>query len=46
MSSENTNSEYAVEANGLGKCYQIYDKPSDRLKQMLVRGRKHYYKEF
>lgn len=49
MSSENTthdNTEYAIEVNGLGKCYQIYDKPSDRLKQMLVRGRKQYYKEF
>lgn len=39
-------SEYAIEVNSLGKCYQIYDKPSDRLKQMLVRGRKQYYKEF
>ena len=49
MSSENTtpdNTEYAIEVNGLGKCYQIYDKPSDRLKQMLMRGRKQYYKEF
>ena len=49
MSSENTTpdtTEYAIEVNGLGKCYQIYDKPSDRLKQMLVRGRKQYYKEF
>ena len=46
MSSETTATEYAIEVNGLGKCYQIYDKPSDRLKQMLVRGRKRYYKEF
>jgi lipopolysaccharide transport system ATP-binding protein len=49
MSSEHTTpdrSEYAIEVNGLSKCYQIYDKPSDRLKQMLVRGRKQYYKEF
>ncbi len=38
--------EYAIEVNGLSKCYQIYDKPSDRLKQMLMRGRKQYYKEF
>ena len=44
MSSDTT--EYAIEVNGLGKCYQIYDKPSDRLKQMLWRGRRHYYKEF
>jgi lipopolysaccharide transport system ATP-binding protein len=49
MSSDHTNpdsTEYAIEVNGLGKCYQIYDKPSDRLKQMLMRGRKQYYKEF
>jgi lipopolysaccharide transport system ATP-binding protein len=49
MSSESTTpetTEYAIEVNGLGKCYQIYDKPSDRLKQMLMRGRKQYYKEF
>ena len=46
MSSENTTpdtTEYAIEVNALSKCYQIYDKPSDRLKQMLMRG---YYKEF
>ncbi len=49
MSSEITTpdtTEYAIEVNGLSKCYQIYDKPSDRLKQMLMRGRKQYYKEF
>lgn len=46
MSSENTSYDYAIEVKGLGKCYQIYDKPSDRLKQMLMRGRKQYYKEF
>jgi lipopolysaccharide transport system ATP-binding protein len=39
-------SEYAIEVVGLSKCYQIYDKPSDRLKQMLMSGRKQYYKEF
>lgn len=39
-------SEYAIEVNGLSKCYQIYNQPSDRLKQMLMRGRKQYYKEF
>lgn len=49
MSSEHPtldNTEYAIEVNGLSKCYQIYDKPSDRLKQMLMRGRRQYYKEF
>jgi lipopolysaccharide transport system ATP-binding protein len=39
-------SEFAIEVNGLSKCYQIYEKPSDRLKQMLMRGRRRYYKEF
>ena len=42
----NTGSEYAIEVEGLSKCYQIYDRPSDRLKQMLMRGRKRYYNEF
>ena len=39
-------SEYAIEIDGLGKCYQIYAKPSDRLKQMLFRGKRQYYQEF
>ena len=41
-----SDTEYAIEVNGLGKCYEIYEKPSDRLKQMLMHGRKQYYKEF
>lgn len=39
-------SEYAIEINGLGKCYEIYKNPSDRLKQMLMRGHKLFYDEF
>lgn len=39
-------SEIAIKVENLGKCYQIYDKPHDRLKQMLVRGRRQYYREF
>jgi lipopolysaccharide transport system ATP-binding protein len=39
-------SEYAIEVSNLGKCYEIYQKPSDRLKQTLFRGRRKYYKEF
>jgi lipopolysaccharide transport system ATP-binding protein len=35
-----------VRAEGVGKCYQIYDKPRDRLFQMIFRGRRQYYKEF
>ncbi|MBV4551559.1 polysaccharide pyruvyl transferase family protein [Pseudomonas sp. SWRI102] len=38
--------EVAISAKSLGKCYQIYDAPKDRLLQMLVRGRKRFYREF
>lgn len=39
-------SDTAIEVTQLSKCYQIYDKPSDRLKQTLMRGRKNYFSEF
>lgn len=43
-------SEWAIEAHGLGKCYSLYDRPGDRLKQLLWgrwRGqRKPYFREF
>lgn len=39
-------SEIAIKVESLSKCYQIYERPQDRLKQMLSRGRKQYYKEF
>ena len=32
-------SDWAIEAVGLGKRYGLYDKPSDRLKQLLWRGK-------
>lgn len=38
--------DIAIKVENLSKCYQIYGKPSDRLKQMLMRGRKQYYREF
>ena len=38
-------SEFAVIASQLGKTYQLYDRPSDRLKQLL-RPDKRYYREF
>ncbi|MCD2450813.1 ABC transporter ATP-binding protein [Methylicorpusculum oleiharenae] len=38
--------DIAIKVENLSKCYQIYDKPQDRLLQMLVRGRKKYFKEF
>lgn len=39
-------SSIAIRAQHLGKAFQLYDRPIDRLKQMLMRGRKRYYKEF
>lgn len=36
----------AISAAGLGKCYQIYGRPQDRLKQTLWRGRRRFYREF
>ena len=52
MSSESMSDAHSTEepvvitVNGVGKCYQIYEKPQDRLKQMLWRGRRRYYHEF
>ena len=39
-------SETVIQVNNLSKCYEIYEKPQDRLLQMLFRGRRQYYKEF
>ncbi|MBD2232052.1 ABC transporter ATP-binding protein [Phormidium tenue] len=39
-------SDVAISVNNLSKCYQIYEKPQDRLFQMLSRGKKQYFKEF
>ncbi|MBH1639329.1 ABC transporter ATP-binding protein [Stenotrophomonas geniculata] len=42
MSSEN-----AIEVESLSKCYQIYDKPRDRLMQMLLgNDERRFYREF
>jgi len=41
-----SSSEYVIEVEGLSKCYQIYENPSDRLKQMFFRGKRQYFKEF
>ncbi|MDY0189359.1 MAG: ABC transporter ATP-binding protein [Desulfuromonas sp.] len=35
----------ALHIQNLGKCYHVYDKPHERLLQMLFRGRKRYYRE-
>jgi lipopolysaccharide transport system ATP-binding protein len=38
--------DVSIKVENLSKCYQIYDKPRDRLLQMLSRGRKQYFREF
>jgi lipopolysaccharide transport system ATP-binding protein len=39
-------SEIAIKVSNLSKCYHIYDKPRDRLLQMITPNRKQYYREF
>lgn len=36
----------ALSVSHLSKCYQIYDRPQDRLKQALWRGRRNFFHEF
>ncbi|MBE0557421.1 MAG: ABC transporter ATP-binding protein [Proteobacteria bacterium] len=38
--------DFAIRADNLGKCYQIYEQPLDRLKQSLWRTRRRFYREF
>lgn len=38
--------ETILRCNGLGKCYQVYNNPKDRLKQALFRGKRTYFREF
>ena len=38
--------EVAISVRNVGKMYRIYDRPQDRLKQMLLRGRRLYGREF
>lgn len=39
-------SDYAIEASGLTKVYKLYDKPGDRLKELLLFGNKCLHKDF
>lgn len=39
-------SKFSIKVEQLSKCYQLYDKPQDRLKQMLLSRSKTYYREF
>ncbi len=45
-SPSNVASEAAISVRGVGKMYRIYDRPQDRLKQMILRGRRMYGREF
>jgi lipopolysaccharide transport system ATP-binding protein len=38
--------DIVIDVKNLSKCHHIYEKPGDRLKQMLFRGRKKLYREF
>lgn len=38
--------EPVIKLRDLCKCYHLYDKPRDRLLQMLRRGKRQYYREF
>ncbi|MDR5751450.1 MULTISPECIES: ABC transporter ATP-binding protein [unclassified Caballeronia] len=39
-------SQFAIEINDVGKCYNIYERPRDRLLQMLVGRRRQLYRPF
>lgn len=38
--------EAAITVSALGKCYHIYERPADRLKQALFRWKKQFYRDF
>lgn len=39
-------SDIAIRVSGLSKCYHIYEKPHQRLLQMMCRGRRSFFQEF
>jgi lipopolysaccharide transport system ATP-binding protein len=39
-------SEAVIHTRGLSKCYALFDRPQDRLKQMFTFGRRKFYREF
>lgn len=39
-------SDIAVKVENLSKCYQIYERPQDRLLQIILREKKQYFREF
>lgn len=41
-----TTNQTSISVRNVSKLYLLYDRPVDRLKQLLARGRKRYYREF
>lgn len=39
-------SDIAIQIKNISKCFHIYEKPHHRLLQMLLRGRRKYFREF
>jgi hypothetical protein len=46
MSSEVSEESVVVRARGLGKCFHVYARPQDRLRQLFARRGKRFYTEF
>ena len=46
MSSDTHTNGVAVAIRDVGKCYELYARPLDRLRQTLWRGRRRFYDEF
>ena len=46
MSCDPPQNGLAISTRDVGKCYHIYERPQDRLKQALWRGRKQFYRDF
>jgi len=45
-SSPESGDQIVVAARNLGKCYQIFNNPKDRLKQAIAKHRRQYFREF
>ncbi|GAA3525363.1 ABC transporter ATP-binding protein [Zobellella aerophila] len=39
-------SDIAIKVESIGKCYHIYDRPRDRLMQMILGRKRQYFREF
>lgn len=39
-------SEFAIKVSDIGKCYRIYERPHDRLLQMLIPNKRKFHHEF